>query len=296
MHRRGSRLGTIRLLLTCARTACARTACAITACAVTACGDAPPPQAPAQAGLIVEAARGALQAPDTVRAGWTRVALAPSDARHIVVVFRLPGPMRDDTLTAWLAALDTLPVTPAPAVAMGGPEMGARNAVHISLTPGHYLLACVTRGDDGHRHAHGGEHRRLTVVGNADDTNGDTAARADSLVATQTLRLVDFAYVGPEQWTAGAHLVRLENTGAQDHQLRLVRLREGATVQAWMAADDPDTLAAPVAGMARMGPGTVAYLPLTLEPGRYVAYCLVGDAASRRPHVELGMLRAIEVR
>jgi hypothetical protein len=38
-----------------------------------------------------------------------------------------------------------------------------------------------------------------------------------------------------------------------------------------------------------------AYLPVDLVAGSYVIYCLIPDAASGRPHVELGMLRAIQV-
>jgi hypothetical protein len=62
-----------------------------------------------------------------------------------------------------------------------------------------------------------------------------------------------------------------------------------------MSADDPETVATAFAGMARIGPGEVAYLPVDLTPGAYVAYCLVADATSRQPHVELGMLRLIRV-
>jgi uncharacterized cupredoxin-like copper-binding protein len=50
-----------------------------------------------------------------------------------------------------------------------------------------------------------------------------------------------------------------------------------------------------VAGVARLGPGAVAYLPVELPPGTYVLYCLTPDAASGRPHIQLGMFRAIEV-
>jgi hypothetical protein len=107
--------------------------------------------------------------------------------------------------------------------------------------------------------------------------------------------MVDFAYVGPEQWASGTQLLRIENTGRQDHQMRLVRLREGASLQDWMEAEDPDALATTVAGMARVGPGEVAYLPVTLTTGTYIATCLVADGATKRPHIELGMLRAIRV-
>ena len=107
--------------------------------------------------------------------------------------------------------------------------------------------------------------------------------------------MVEYAYVGPDRWRAGSHMLRIENSGRQDHQLRLARLRPGASIRDWMSAADPGTVAAPVAGVARMGPGAVAYLPVELAAGSYVAYCLVTDPASGRQHVAMGMLRAIQL-
>ena len=62
-----------------------------------------------------------------------------------------------------------------------------------------------------------------------------------------------------------------------------------------MIADDPDQHATAVAGLARLGPGAEAYLPVELPTGAYVIYCLIRDPASGRPHVELGMLKAIQI-
>lgn len=102
---------------------------------------------------------------------------------------------------------------------------------------------------------------------------------------------MDFGYVGSDRWPAGSHVLRVENRGRQDHQLRLGRLRAGLTLQSWMK----DPAEAEVAGIARLGPGAVAYLRVELAPGGYVLYCLVPDTVSGRPHVELGRLRAIQV-
>lgn len=242
----------------------------------------------ALADVAVTVRAGTITAPDSVSPGWRRVRVDETDGEHIVVVFRLPTAT---DVPAFVAALDTAPATPRPGIAMGGPEVGAQGEVVVHLTPGVYVLACVRRGDDGHRHASAGESRILYVR---------AAAAADSAFSapppsTQAVRMVDFAYVGPEHWVPGAQLLRIENTGPQEHQLRLARLRAGGTLQAWMTADDPDTVATAVVGMARVGAGEVAYLPIDLTPGSYIAYCLVTDGATKRPHVELGMMRAIQV-
>jgi hypothetical protein len=152
------------------------------------------------------------------------------------------------------------------------------------------VLGCVHRGRDKHRHISSGESKSLVVPESAEDSMHASAPRA-----TQVVRMTDFAYMTPERWTAGSHMLRVENTGTQDHQLRLVRLRTGSSMKDWMTADDPDTRGTAVAGMARMGPGEVAYLPVDLPAGSYVAYCLVTDPATRRQHVELGMLRSIQL-
>lgn len=254
-----------------------------------ACGASARTPSGASVDVPVTVRTGTITAPDSVRPGWRRVAVDETEGEHIVVVFRLPSTTTD--VAAFVAALDTAPATPSPGVAIGGPEVGASGEVIVHLTPGVYVLACVRRGKDGHRHASTGEARLLQVR---------SATAMDSVFATpppssQTVRLVDFAYVGPDHWAPGAQLLRIENTGPQDHQLRLARLRNGASVQMWMTADDPDTVATTVVGMARVSAGEVAYLPVDLTPGSYIAYCLVTDGATKRPHVELGMLRAIQV-
>jgi len=240
--------------------------------------------------VLVSLRSGAVTAPDSISAGWTRIRVEEDGARHILVVFRWPGSATDADLAAFFDALDTASATPAPATALGGPEVGDVGEVVVQLTPGRYILGCVQRGRQGHRHASLGESKVVVF------TNGPVAPdRASPPAATQELRLVDFAYVGSDRWPAGSHLLRVESAGQQDHQLRLARLRDGASLQDWSNAPDPGKLGTAVAGVARMGPGAVAYLPVELAAGTYVVYCLMTDPASGREHVEMGMFRAIHV-
>jgi len=239
------------------------------------------------ADVLVSVRAGAVTAPDSIGAGWARLRVEEDGAGHILVVFRLP---EDTDPTAFVAALDTARATPQPAIALGGPEVGDTGEVVIQFTPGRYVLGCVRRGPEGHRHASTGEAKVL-VVTDAPVASG----REVPPPATQQLRMVDFAYVGPERWPAGSHMLRVENGGRQEHQLRLVRLRPGSSLQDWLSADDRDKIGTAVAGIARLGPGAVAYLPVELPAGAYVAYCLILDPASGRLHIELGMLRAIQV-
>lgn len=247
------------------------------------------PAAPT-ADVSVTVRTGVITSPDSASAGWTRVRVDEDDDHHIIVAFQLPAASSDEQIAAFVAALDASPATPSPGVAMGGPEIGAHGEVLMNLSPGVYVLACVSRGDDGHRHAIRGESKVLRVTARATATAADTTPRG-----TQDVRLIDFAFMGPDHWAAGEQLLRIENTGKQDHQLRLERLHDGVTLQQWMQTEAQETVATPIAGMARLGPGQTAYLPVTLTAGSYVAYCLVSDPSTKQQHVMLGMIRAIQV-
>lgn len=237
--------------------------------------------------LSVSVAAGRLTAPDTVAAGWTRLRVEEDGEGHIVVAFQLPANTSESRISSFLAALDTARMTPQPGVAIGGPEVGDTGQVIVHLEPGRYLLGCLRRGEEDQRHASQGEARLLEVTA--------SAGASPPPEATREVRMVDFAYLTETTWAAGRHLIRVENNGLQDHQLRVDRLRQGATLGDWINAEDPGALAEPVAGVARTGPGQAVYLPVDLSPGVYVIYCLIPDAGSGRLHVEMGMMGSITV-
>jgi hypothetical protein len=293
--------GLARALLT--RACATLAACGAAAGGAAACGHSEARvESPRATDLQVSVRTGALEAPDTVAAGWSRLRVQEDGEGHIVVLFKLAGNATDADVPAFLAALDGSATTPPPAVALGGPEIGDSGEVIVELTPGRYVLGCVARGDDKHRHATTGEAKLVVVTGRRelaggarDGARGGARGGAARPVMTQAVRMVDFAYPGPDRWAAGSHVLGVSNEGPQDHQLRLARLRPGSTVGDWMKAEDPGEHATDVAGVARLGAGAVAYLPVELPAGDYVAYCVIPDARSGRPHVELGMFRAIHV-
>lgn len=242
-----------------------------------------------RAELVVKVANGVLTAPDTIAPGWTRLRVEEDGDGHIVVAFQL----LDSTSGAaerFLGELDTATVTPTSAIALGGPEIGDTGEVVLELLPGRYLLGCVRRESAGHRHASTGEAKVVVVTG-----TGVPGGRTSAPVAQDSLVMSDFAFGGTDHWNAGPGSIRIENVGTQDHQLRLDRLNDGASLQQWISSEDPSALAVPIVGIARMGKGRVAYLPVDLRPGIYVAYCLITDPGSRRMHVEMGMFRTIQV-
>ena len=243
----------------------------------------------ATADVTFSVKRGEITGPDSVGPGWARVRVDEDGGGHRVVIFRLAESMPDSELPNFLAVLDTAVATPPSALALGGSEVGDTGDVILQLNSGRYILGCVV-STNGHRHFTTGEAKALVV------TNAPVSAGRDAPPAvTQEVRMVDFAYVGPERWAAGSHMLRVHNGGRQDHLFVLARLRPGSSLQDWMKADDAGEIATPVAGVARLGPGAVAYLPVELQSGAYIAYCLIKDPGTQRVHVELGMLRAIRV-
>ena len=260
----------------------------IAALALAACGSAGREAASGSStdgGLRVVASAGALAAPDSVDAGWTRLRVDEDGAGHIVVVFRLADGATAADVPAFLAALDTAAATPAGAVALGGPEVGDGGTVVLELAPGPHVVACVGRRDPKHRHASAGEARLLVVR--------TARGAAPAPTPTDTVAMTDFAFPGADRWRAGARVLAVRNDGRQDHQLRLARLRDGTTLREWVASEGET--GTDVAGMARLGAGRTAYLPVALPAGEYVAYCLIPDARTRQPHAMLGMVRALHV-
>ncbi len=250
-----------------------------------ACTSVPPTPPPAS--FLVTVNDGDIAAPDTVAAGWQTMRVEEDGAGHILVAYRLNGNTAAEGVSAFLAALDTARITPPQAVAIGGPEIGDSGDVVVNMTPGTYVLACVRRHEDGHRHASKGEWQVVEAVGPA-----QVEPPVDSVI---DVSMADFAYVTQVPWHSGERMLKVVNVGREDHQLRIDRLHAGATPQGWLAADDRSQLAEPIAGVARTGPGQTVYLPMHLSPGTYVLYCLVPSAATGEPHAMLGMIRAVAV-
>jgi hypothetical protein len=269
------------------RFACPLLLLAVAVCA--ACMDSSNGGAARATGNVVDVAvsTGSISAPDSTASGWRTVRVAEDSGSHIVVLFRLPADWSEAELATLLTDIDTGSVTPAPAVALGGPEIGNSGEVILNVQPGVYVLACVTRDSEGHRHAVRGEARVLVAH--------DPSVNAAEPVATDSIDMSDFAFLRGETWKSGNHLIRIANHGMQDHQLRIARVRDGFTAQQVLTAEDPATLLTGVAGMARMGPGQVAYLPIDLTPGLYLFTCLVRDPKSGKAHAELGMFRPVQV-
>lgn len=110
---------------------------------------------------------------------------------------------------------------------------------------------------------------------------------------------VDFGIEIGGALTAGEHLLRIENRGAQPHFLIAFSVPEGTTNDdiAAMLEAEMSGAATPAAGMedvpalvtVAQSIGTVAWIKATLEPGTYAGLCFIPTAGTGLPHAMMGM-------
>lgn len=110
---------------------------------------------------------------------------------------------------------------------------------------------------------------------------------------------VDFGIEIGGSLTAGEHLLRIENQGAQPHFLITFSVPDGTTNDdiAAMLEAEMSGMATPAAGMedipalvtVAQSIGTVAWVKATLEPGTYAGLCFIPTAGTGLPHAMMGM-------
>lgn len=109
----------------------------------------------------------------------------------------------------------------------------------------------------------------------------------------------DHAFDGPDTVSAGLTAIRLHNRGSEPHQLQLLRLTEGKTLQDLADAlrASPGELpswARPTGGPNGVEAGQTSEAILYLEPGLYALICAI-PMQGKQPHAALGMQKALRV-
>ena len=240
---------------------------------------------------VYTASEYAFTGPDTLSAGATtfRMEMAGAELHHISLVRFDDG----HTLEEFLAAPPDAP-PPSWAHFAGGPNPvtpGGASEATVVLTTGAWAMVCFVPAPDGMPHIAKGMAKAFTVV----PSSAPAAEPAAQVV--MTLREYDFDLSAP--LTAGTHTIRIENAGAQDHEVLLVKLHEGKTVQDMVSYVDqmeagtvsgppPGT---PMGGVAGMSTGVRKWITATLTPGEYGLLCFVPHAGDGRMHTHHGMAR-----
>ena len=186
---------------------------------------------------------------------------------------------------------------PAPewAVHVGGVESippGSEAQATAILKPGPHLIVCYHGEGKGLPHHALGMIKTLDVVG---PTSAATEPEFDV-----DLVMFDYGYGMSDSLQAGHQIIRVVGAGPQTHNVLIWRLKDGKTgseLSDWLQSDRSlPGPAQPIGGLTPLAPGERAYLPIDLEPGRYVFLCLVPDVDDQRTHLAHGMIREFHIR
>jgi hypothetical protein len=172
----------------------------------------------------------------------------------------------------------------------GGPGLAApgdSTVVWMDLLPGHYAVGCWY-----------GNH--LTHVGMQDFDVVAAASSAKPPAVDLHVRCLDFAYDFRGSWSAGTHHVLVENAGTEEHEFDPYRLEPGkvpADFFRWIETGRHGPAPAiALGGSGTFPPGGRIWLPLTLTPGRYFAFCQMPAKVGGKSHYQMGMVREFEVK
>jgi hypothetical protein len=258
----------------------------------------------------VSSANYTFDAPDTVDAGWTTFQFSNNgDDIHYAHIVQLDsGRTAKELLEAYAEAIRTSAARPKWIRRFGGPGgagPGGSSAVTQNLEPGSYVWICPVEDTAGHAHFAKGESKAFVVRAAM-----NPAGQAPPPVATAVIRLMDFTFKVDSQLKAGRHTIRVENAGLEPHDLVMMKLAPGETLEQVRAFLNPERARRPgeagqplpplkslellAGGIAVIAPGMHVFFQTDLTPGEYVLVCMT-TAPDGRAHIEHGMIQQIRI-
>ncbi len=237
----------------------------------------------------------AFQGPDTIASGMTTLVLHnDGPSLHHLMLVRLDSGKTVEDLKAAFVALKGQDMPPAWAVPSGGvnpPMPGSDARATLMIEPGHYAIVCVVDVPDHVMHVDKGMIKGLTVV-------PSTTASAPAPKSDMTISMVDFAFKPSGPFTSGHHVIKVVNQGSQPHELVMVQLAPGKTMDdlgKWGQTYQGPMPGTILGGAAPMSPGQVEYVPFDFTAGDYAVLCFVVDPASHMPHLARGMVLTFKI-
>jgi len=247
--------------------------------------------------VTIKAADFSFDAPDQIEAG--RVSLKLENVGHEDHQVQLVRLNDGVTLEQLEAALQQGPEAALPLVTLaGGVGLAAPNhheQAVLDLTEGQYVMLCLVSGEDGVPHVAKGMLKPIQVVARKSQAVVQEPKSDVSIV------LKDFRFEMPAEIKAGRLTWKVTNQGPQPHEVFILKLLPGKTLDDVMAfmqtyEDEPPVENAAVGGVAAIGPGQTSWVNLDLSAGGYVALCHVPDPATGKDHAEMGMIQSFSVR
>ncbi len=274
----------------------------------------PPPQNRASAApnvIMLSTADHKFQAPDTISAGWTtfRFANNGDDIHYAHIVQLDSGRTVSELVAAYALAIRTSGPRPTWVTRLGGPGGAApRDSSNVTqyLEPGSYVWLCPVEDSGGTPHFSKGEFTTFVVRAASPGAAGQAAAPA----ASARIRLMDFTFMVEAPLKAGPHTFSVENAGKEPHDIVMLKLAQGKTLDEVRRFLNPERARRPneasqpqpsfeslvtmVGGIAVIAPGMKVFFAADVPQGEYVLVCMT-TAPDGRSHIEHGMIQQIRV-
>ena len=231
--------------------------------------------------------------PDTVQSGITTIRLLNEgpDMHHVQLMRIEEGHTFEELMTA----MSSSGAPPAWVTDVGGPNTpvpGGESAATLDLKPGTYAMICFIPAPDGQPHVMKGMVRPLTVVPSA-------TASAPMPPAQVTMTLNDYTFDTNIPLVAGKQVVNVTNAAAQSHEVLVVKLEPGKTVDDVVRFIEKPAGAppgAPIGGTTAIKAGETNQIMLDLlSGGDYAFICFIPDAKDGKPHVMHGMAKQFRI-
>lgn len=178
----------------------------------------------------------------------------------------------------------------------GGPGVTAPGAtspaVTVDLAPGQYVILDFLPDEAGVP----GLAKGMVAPFEVAATETQTAVATPQ--AAETIQLADFRFEMPESLPTG-QVWQISNNGPQPHEMAIIRLAEGKSlndVTAFLQAPEGAPPFEDAGGVQGINPGKTAWLNADFEPGTYVALCFIPDPATGKDHASLGMVQQFTIK
>lgn len=171
---------------------------------------------------------------------------------------------------------------------------GQSQEVILNFPAGQYVSICFVAGADNVPHYMKGMLTQFTVTG--------SPGKQDEPKANGDIMLKDFSFTLPSSIQAGPLTLKVTNNGPQPHEIAVIKLAQGVTMQKLLQLmSQPNPPAGPppftdAGGLGALKPNSSAWLKLNLQPGNYGTLCFVPDQKTGKPHFMLGMYASFTVK
>ena len=270
-----------------------------------------PDESPASANVVaLSIAAHTLQTPDSIDPGWITFRFSNNgDDIHYAHIVRLSDERTvPELLSAYAEAIRTSAPRPKWLTRFGGPggaAPGDTSVVTQYLEPGNYVWLCPVEDSAGTPHFSMGEYKAFVVRAAKSGAAAQAPPNPDA-----EIRLLDFTFEIVPPLKSGRHTIRVVNGGTDSHDVGMLRLAPGMTLEDLRGIlnperarrgdqgqpDDgpPPDLGKVAGGVAALAPGMQAFFETDLTPGEYVLFCMV-TAPDGRSHIEHGMMKQISI-